>query len=132
VFLTICIIGRSSPGSRPGEFCDFAVVLCMLSSWWTWQPARILNVFSIRRPSMMLWIPPAGATCFKYNHYRATLGSNAKDGTAGWTRRSFLSSMGNQHPYVTAFLICVFPPAVWMTAVLAPRFLASAFVRPAC
>lgn len=119
-----------------GEFLAIsAVVLCMLFILVDMgQPARILNVFLYPSPrSMMFWdtVALGGYLLLNIIITRATLGSERKGvAPAGWTRPVILLSIPwaiSIHT-VTAFLYAgLSARPFWMTAVLAPRFLASAF-----
>jgi len=119
-----------------GEFLAIAaVILCMTFIMVDLgQPSRILNVFlypSLR--SMMFWdtVALSGYLLINILISRAVLGSERK-GVAppGWIKPVILLSIPwavSIHT-VTAFLYAgLSARPFWMTAVLAPRFLASAF-----
>jgi Ni/Fe-hydrogenase subunit HybB-like protein len=119
-----------------GEFLAIsAVIMCMLFILVDMgQPARILNVFLYPSPrSMMFWdtIALSGYLFLNVIISRVTLGSE-RNGVAppGWIRPVILLSIPwaiSIHT-VTAFLYAgLAARPFWMTAVLAPRFLASAF-----
>lgn len=119
-----------------GEFLAIsAVIMCMLFILVDLgQPARILNVFLYPSPhSMMFWdtVALSGYLLLNVVISRVTLGSERK-GVAppGWVRPVILLSIPwaiSIHT-VTAFLYAgLSARPFWMTAVLAPRFLASAF-----
>jgi Ni/Fe-hydrogenase subunit HybB-like protein len=119
-----------------GEFLSIsAVVMCMLFILADLgQPGRILNVFLYPSPrSMMFWdtIALSGYLLLNVIISRVTLGSERKGlAPPGWIRPVILLSIPwaiSIHT-VTAFLFAgLSARPFWMTAVLAPRFLASAF-----
>ena len=119
-----------------GEFLAIsAVVLCMLFILVDMgQPARILNIFRYPSPrSMMFWdtVALSGYLLLNIVISRATLDSERKLlAPPRWIRPVILLSIPwaiSIHT-VTAFLYAGLPARpFWMTAVLAPRFLASAF-----
>lgn len=119
-----------------GEFLAIsAVVLCMLFIMADLgQPARLLNIFLYPSPrSMMFWdtIALGGYLILNVVISRITLASE-RNGLAppNWIRPVILVSIPwaiSIHT-VTAFLYAgLAARPFWMTAVLAPRFLASAF-----
>ncbi len=119
-----------------GEFLAIsAVAMCMLFILVDLgQPARILNIFLYPSPrSMMFWdtVVLSGYLILNVLITRGTLASERK-GVAppGWTKLLILLSIPwaiSIHT-VTAFLYAgLSARPFWMTAVLAPRFLASAF-----
>jgi Ni/Fe-hydrogenase subunit HybB-like protein len=119
-----------------GEFLAIsAVILCMLFIFVDMgQPARILNVFLYPSPrSMMFWdtVALSGYLILNVILSRVTLGSEHKGiAPPRWIRPVMLLSIPwaiSIHT-VTAFLYAgLSARPFWMTAVLAPRFLASAF-----
>jgi molybdopterin-containing oxidoreductase family membrane subunit len=119
-----------------GEFLAIsAVIMCMLFILVDLgQPARILNVFLYPSPrSMMFWdtLALGGYLLLNVIISRVTLGAE-RNGIAppGWIKPVILLSIPwaiSIHT-VTAFLYAgLSARPFWMTAVLAPRFLASAF-----
>jgi Ni/Fe-hydrogenase subunit HybB-like protein len=119
-----------------GEFLAIsAVILCMLFILVDMgQPARMLNIFLYPSPrSMMFWdtIALGGYLMLNVIISRATLGAERKGlAPPRWIRSIIILSI----PWaigihtVTAFLYAgLSARPFWMTAVLAPRFLASAF-----
>ena len=119
-----------------GEFLAIsAVIMCMLFILVDLgQPARVMNIFLYPSPhSMMFWdtIALSGYLVLNVIISRVTLGAERK-GVAppGWIRPVILLSIPwaiSIHT-VTAFLYAgLSARPFWMTAVLAPRFLASAF-----
>jgi Ni/Fe-hydrogenase subunit HybB-like protein len=119
-----------------GEFLAIsAVILCMLFILIDLgQPARILNVFLYPSPrSMMFWdtVALSGYLLLNVIISRVTLRSERNGLTPpGWIRPVIILSIPwaiSIHT-VTAFLYAgLAARPFWMTAVLAPRFLASAF-----
>ena len=119
-----------------GEFLAIsAVIMCMIFILVDLgQPGRILNVFLYPSPrSMMFWdtIALSGYLVLNVLISRVTLGAQRKGiAPAAWIRPVILVSIPwaiSIHT-VTAFLYAGLPARpFWMTAVLAPRFLASAF-----
>jgi Ni/Fe-hydrogenase subunit HybB-like protein len=119
-----------------GEFLAIsAVILCMLFIFVDLgQPARILNVFLYPSPkSMMFWdtVALSGYLLLNVLISRVTLDAERKGmAPPGWIRPIILLSIPwaiSIHT-VTAFLYAgLSARPFWMTAVLAPRFLASAF-----
>jgi Ni/Fe-hydrogenase subunit HybB-like protein len=119
-----------------GEFLAIsAVILCMLFIFVDLgQPARILNVFLYPSPrSLMFWdtVALSGYLLLNVLISRVTLGSERKGlAPPNWIRPIILLSIPwaiSIHT-VTAFLYSgLSARPFWMTAVLAPRFLASAF-----
>jgi molybdopterin-containing oxidoreductase family membrane subunit len=119
-----------------GEFLAIsAVILCMLFiTVDLGQPARILNVFLYPSPhSMMFWdtVALSGYLLLNITISRVVLGAERK-GVAPpmWIKPIIILSIPwaiSIHT-VTAFLYAgLSARAFWMTAALAPRFLASAF-----
>jgi Ni/Fe-hydrogenase subunit HybB-like protein len=119
-----------------GEFLAIsAVILCMTFILVDMgQPSRIMNVFLYPSPrSMMFWdtVALSGYLLINVLISRTVLGSERK-GVAppGWIKPIILLSIPwaiSIHT-VTAFLYAgLAARPFWMTAVLAPRFLASAF-----
>jgi molybdopterin-containing oxidoreductase family membrane subunit len=119
-----------------GEFVAIAaVIMCMLFILVDMgQPARILNVFLYPSPrSMMFWdtIALSGYLLLNVVISRITLHSERNgQQPPGWIRPVIMLSIPwaiSIHT-VTAFLYSgLSARPFWMTAVLAPRFLASAF-----
>jgi len=119
-----------------GEFVAIsAVILCMLFILVDMgQPARILNVLLYPSPrSMMFWdmVALSGYLLLNVLISRVTLDSERKGlAPPGWIRPVIILSIPwaiSIHT-VTAFLYAgLSARPFWMTAVLAPRFLASAF-----
>jgi Ni/Fe-hydrogenase subunit HybB-like protein len=119
-----------------GEFLAIsAVILCMLFIFVDLgQPARILNVFLYPSPrSPMFWdtVALSGYLLLNVLISRVTLGSERKGlAPPNWIRPVILLSIPwaiSIHT-ITAFLYSgLSARPFWMTAVLAPRFLASAF-----
>jgi len=119
-----------------GEFLAIsAVIMCMLFILVDMgQPSRILNIFLYPSPrSMMFWdtIALSGYLLLNVLISRTTLDSERKAlAPPGWIRPVILLSIPwaiSIHT-VTAFLYAgLSARPFWMTAVLAPRFLASAF-----
>ncbi len=119
-----------------GEFLAIAAVtMCMLFIFVDMgQPSRVLNVIFYPTPhSMMFWdmISLAGYLLLNAVIAWATLSSERKEiAPPRWVRPIILLSIPwavSIHT-VTAFLYCGLPGRpLWLTAVLAPRFLASAF-----
>jgi molybdopterin-containing oxidoreductase family membrane subunit len=112
-----------------------AVVMCMLFIFVDMgQPARVLNVLLYASPqSLMFWdmVSLAGYLALNAVIAAVTLGSQRKDlPPPAWLRPVILVSIPwavSIHT-VTAFLYCGLPGRpFWQTAILAPRFLASAF-----
>jgi len=119
-----------------GEFVAIsAVISCMLFIFVDMgQPARLLNVFLYPSPrSMMFWdtVALSGYLLLNVLISRVTLGAERKSlAPPRWIRPVILLSIPwaiSIHT-VTAFLYAgLSARPFWMTAVLAPRFLASAF-----
>ncbi len=119
-----------------GEFLAIsAVIMCMLFILVDLgQPARILNVFIYPSPrSMMFWdtVALSGYLLLNVIISRVTLGSERNQlPPPGWIRPVIILSIPwaiSIHT-VTAFLYAgLAARPLWMTALLAPRFLASAF-----
>jgi len=119
-----------------GEFLAIsAVMICMMFILVDMgQPARIFNVFLYPSPrSMMFWdtVALGGYLLLNVVISRVTLGAERKGiAPPGWIRPVILVSIPwaiSIHT-VTAFLYAgLAARPFWMTAVLAPRFLASAF-----
>ena len=119
-----------------GEFVAIsAVLMCMLFILVDLgQPARILNVFLYPSPrSMMFWdtVALSGYLLLNVIISRVTLRSERSEmAPPGWIRPVIILSIPwaiSIHT-VTAFLYAgLAARPFWMTAVLAPRFLASAF-----
>ena len=119
-----------------GEFLAIsAVIMCMLFILVDMgQPARILNIFLYPSPrSIMFWdmIALSGYLLLNVLISRVTLDSERKGlAPPNWIRPIILMSIPwaiSIHT-VTAFLYAgLSARPFWMTAVLAPRFLASAF-----
>jgi Ni/Fe-hydrogenase subunit HybB-like protein len=119
-----------------GEFLAIsAVTMCMIFIFVDMgQPSRILNVFLYPSPrSMMFWdtIALSGYLVLNVLISRVTLGAERRGiAPPGWIRPVIMLSIPwaiSIHT-VTAFLYSgLAARPFWMTAVLAPRFLASAF-----
>jgi molybdopterin-containing oxidoreductase family membrane subunit len=119
-----------------GEFLAAAsLVMCLLYLLvHLGQPARALNVFLHPTPgSMLFW---DGNVLFGYLILNIIIGWNVleaeRNGTAapGWVKILIYVSipMAFSIHTITAFIYCGLPGrGFWLTAVLAPRFLASAF-----
>lgn len=119
-----------------GEFLAIAaVVMCMLFIFVDLgQPARVMNVILYPTPhSMMFWdmVSLGGYLVLNLLISALSLDCEAKQiAPPRWLRPVILFSVPwavSIHT-VTAFLYCGLPGRpLWMTAILAPRFLASAF-----
>lgn len=119
-----------------GEFVAIsAVAMCMLFIFADMgQPARVLNVMLHPSPqSMMFWdmVSLGGYLVLNAVIASVTLSAERKDvPPPAWIRPVILLSIPwavSIHT-VTAFLYCGLPGrSFWLTAILAPRFLASAF-----
>ncbi|MBU2429294.1 MAG: polysulfide reductase NrfD [Proteobacteria bacterium] len=119
-----------------GEFLAVAaLVMCLLYLLvHLGQPARALNVFLYPTPgSMLFW---DGNVLFGYLILNIIIGWNVleaeRNGTKapGWVKILIYVSipMAFSIHTITAFIYCGLPGrGFWLTAVLAPRFLASAF-----
>ena len=119
-----------------GEFLAVAaLVMCLLYLLvHLGQPARALNVFLHPTPgSMLFW---DGNVLFGYLVLNIIIGWNVleaeRNGTRapGWVKVLIYVSipMAFSIHTITAFIYCGLPGrGFWLTAVLAPRFLASAF-----
>lgn len=119
-----------------GEFLAVAaLVMCLLYLLvHLGQPARALNVFLYPTPgSMLFW---DGNVLFGYLVLNIIIGWNVleaeRNGTSapGWVKVLIYVSipMAFSIHTITAFIYCGLPGrGFWLTAVLAPRFLASAF-----
>ncbi len=119
-----------------GEFLAVsAVLMCMLFIFVDMgQPARVLNVLLYPTPnSLMFWdmVSLGGYLLLNLAISGVTLAAEEQDvGPPGWIRPVILLSIPwaiSIHT-VTAFLYSGLPGrSFWLTALLAPRFLASAF-----
>ena len=119
-----------------GEFVAIsAVLMCMLFIFVDMgQPARVINVMLYPSPrSMMFWdlVSLSGYLLLNVVIAAVMLSAERKEIPApAWVRPLILLSIPwavSIHT-VTAFLYCGLPGrSFWLTAILAPRFLASAF-----
>ncbi len=119
-----------------GEFLAIsAVTMCMLFIFVDMgQPMRVLNVMLYPTPhSMMFWdmVSLSGYLCLNSLIAFVSLGAERKGAPhPHWIKPFIVLSIPwavSIHT-VTAFLYCGLPGrAFWLTAILAPRFLASAF-----